>query len=76
MQKFDAATPIFHKVRERSVESNQKMLAIAMYGLARIALAQGNTVEACQQGQESLAIFVSMDDHRVAEVRQWLQNLP
>ncbi|MFL5705158.1 MAG: hypothetical protein ACJ8AG_20335, partial [Ktedonobacteraceae bacterium] len=65
----------FREVRERNLERNQKMLAIAIYGLARIALAQGNTAEARQQGQESLAIFVSMDDHRVAEVRQWLQNL-
>ncbi|MFL5626216.1 MAG: tetratricopeptide repeat protein [Ktedonobacteraceae bacterium] len=74
-QKLAAAAAPFCEMRDRRVKSNQKMLAIALYGLARIAFAEGKIAEARQQGQESLAILESMNDQRVPEVRQWLHTL-
>jgi broad specificity phosphatase PhoE len=51
-------------------------LAKTLYGLAQIALDQGDLAEARRQGQESLAIFRKGKYEDVAEVEAWLDGLP
>jgi serine/threonine-protein phosphatase PGAM5 len=50
--------------------------ARALYGLAQIALDQGDFVEAQRQGQESLAIFERIGHEDAAKVKEWLEGLP
>lgn len=51
------------------------MAATALYGLARIAAAQGKTIVAHRQGQESLNIFEAIDHNKADEIKQWLIEL-
>jgi hypothetical protein len=51
-------------------------LAKTLYGLAQLALVQGNLVQAQRQGQESLAIFERMGHENAAKVKEWLEGLP
>ncbi len=53
-----------------------KLVAEALYGLARVTVTRGNTVEARRQGQESLTIFEANGDIKAVEVRQWLAGFP
>jgi hypothetical protein len=52
------------------------MIAGAFYGLAKVALAQGNLTEAHRQGLDSLAIFEKIGHRMASEVKQWLEALP
>lgn len=54
----------------------QDFIGDALYGLAQVAFAQGKLVKAHRQGQESLAIFQAICEHKAAEVKQWLAELP
>lgn len=48
---------------------------IALYGLARVAAAEGDNERACQQGEESLIAFQEIGHHKAAEVEDWLDSL-
>jgi DNA-binding CsgD family transcriptional regulator len=74
--QFDAASTAFEEALEQAPEGSRESIADALYGLARVALAQGKSERACQQGQESLAIFEAIGHHKAAEVRQWLNSGP
>jgi len=73
--QVDAARMGFEEALEQAPEGGKDRIADALYGLARVALAQGNSIKARQQGQESLAIFESIGHGKAAEVRQWLRVL-
>jgi TolA-binding protein len=75
-QELDAAGAAFREALERAPEGGKDRIADALYGLARVALAQGNSDSARQQGQESLAIFESIGHGKAVEVRQWLDTFP
>lgn len=53
-----------------------ELIGFALYGLARIAAAQGDYAQAQQLGQESLAVNVAMGHRRADEVAEWLATLP
>ena len=74
--QFDAASTAFEEALEQAPEGSRESMADALYGLARVALAQGKSERARQQGQESLAIFEAIGHHKAAEVRQWLNSGP
>ncbi len=74
--QFDAASTAFEEALEQAPEGSRESKADALYGLARVALAQGKSERARQQGQESLAIFEAIGHHKAAEVRQWLNSGP
>jgi len=76
-QAWEAASAAFHEVQEMAQQTGgQEFVAGAAYGLARVAAAQDNTVEAHRQGRLSLAIFEAIGHSKVTEVRQWLAGLP
>lgn len=54
----------------------QERIADALYGLARVAAAQKNTIKARRYGWRSLTIFEAISHHKEAEVKQWLASLP
>jgi tetratricopeptide (TPR) repeat protein/transcriptional regulator with XRE-family HTH domain len=74
--QVDVARIAFEEALEEAPEGGKDRIADALYGLARVALAQGHSIKAHQQGQESLAIFESISHGKTAEVRQWLRTLP
>jgi hypothetical protein len=57
-------------------DANQEYLAVALYGLARVAKARGDAREARERGQESLRIFETIKNRKVPEVRAWLEGVP
>ena len=76
-QRWDLATTAFDEALQIAQEMGSKQFAaIALYGLAQVAFAQGNVTEARRLGKESLAIFEATDYGRRAEVKEWLAGLP
>ena len=75
-QRLEIAEIAFREARDIASEGNTEYLALASYGLARIAAAHGETLEARRQGQESLAALESMGHGKASEVRTWLDTLP
>ena len=77
LSQFDTASAAFHEVEAiASSSGNQGLVAGAFYGLARVALAQGNLIEARWQGLESLAIFEKIGHRMASDVKEWLKALP
>ena len=74
-KQFDAAETTFHKVLAIAAESNQRMKGEALFGLAEIAVARGDYVEARKQGEASLVVFESIGQGTANQVRQWLDDL-
>jgi tetratricopeptide (TPR) repeat protein len=76
-QQWEAAAAAFHEVQQLADTMGvREFAAEAAYGLARLAEAQGDIVEACRQGQVSLAIFEAIRHSKATEVKQWLARLP
>jgi tetratricopeptide (TPR) repeat protein len=50
-------------------------VAIALYGLARVAATHGRNGKAHHQAQESLSLFKTLGHHKAAEVESWLAAL-
>ncbi|HEX6477383.1 MAG TPA: tetratricopeptide repeat protein, partial [Ktedonobacteraceae bacterium] len=74
--QVDAAHIALEEALEQAPEGGKDIIADALYSFARVALAQGNSDRARQQGQESLVIFEEIGHGKAAEVRQWLSTLP
>jgi hypothetical protein len=51
------------------------MKAQAYYGLARTNAAQGNILEAHQQGEASHILFEEINPSKAIEVRNWLEAM-
>ncbi len=68
------ASEAFQEALTVSARGNQEVVASALYGLARVAAAQGDATEARRLGQESLGIFESMGNRMKDKVRAWLQK--
>jgi tetratricopeptide (TPR) repeat protein len=75
MQLLDSASLAFSEVLEIAREVNQEAVATAQYGLARVAIAQGNKAEALYQGQASLENFEKIHSSKAVDVREWLATL-
>lgn len=52
------------------------LIALARYGLARIAAAQANYVEARCQGEESLTLFRSLGSQEGNLIEHWMAEMP
>jgi tetratricopeptide (TPR) repeat protein len=77
MQKqYEAAVMTFHKVLEIAAEGNPRMKGEALFGLAEVAAAQENFVEARKQAEASLAVFESIGQNIASKVKSWLHDLP
>ena len=76
-QDLDSASAAFLEALEMAQEMRgQESAAVALCGLAQVAAAQGNIVEARRQGQESLTVFEAIGHYKASEVAQWLTDLP
>ncbi len=75
-QKLEAAGTVFHEALTDLPQGSQELSAEVTYGLAQVAFAQGNLVEAHQQGKTSLTTFRRIGHKKEIEVRQWLEKLP
>jgi transcriptional regulator with XRE-family HTH domain/tetratricopeptide (TPR) repeat protein len=67
--RFQEALAIARKVQVH------ELVAMALYGLARIAAAHGDRAAGRQQGQESLDAYAAMGHARAREVSQWLATV-
>ncbi len=74
-QRADDACAVFQEAFNISIGGNQDCEASALYGLARVAAARGDTAAAECQGQESLRLFEAMGNRLAGEVRAWLETL-
>ena len=72
-QNLDAATSMYQEMFTLNVDP--QLVALALYGLARVAAQRGEMSRAQQLGQESLAAFEALKHGSADEVRQWLQHL-
>lgn len=54
----------------------QELSAVALYGLARIARARSDYVQARVLGEEAQSILVSQGHYKLDEVTRWLRKLP
>lgn len=73
-KQFAVAEVTFRKVLELAAERNQRMKGEALFGLAQVAFAQENKIEARRLGEASLAVFDAIGQHRANAVRQWLST--
>ncbi len=73
---MEGAAARFQEVLESVPPGNSEERRYALFGLARVRLAQGKYEEARHLGQESLAIFEAIEHEKdkAAEIRQWLRN--
>jgi predicted ATPase/DNA-binding CsgD family transcriptional regulator/Tfp pilus assembly protein PilF len=75
-QQFDAAEAAFREARDIALEGNVEYIALALYGLARVAALKGEPLEARRQGQESLIRLKPMRHGKAPEIKAWLDTLP
>lgn len=65
----------FHEMFTSIPEGDQELLGMAHYGLARVAYARGNIVEAQEQGKASVTVLEAIGHRMAQEVRSWLNIL-
>ena len=64
----------FNKMLNVTPEGNQDLIALAQYGIARIAAIQGKLSEAQTLGETSLATLKAMGNRNAIDVRNWLDS--
>ena len=74
-QQLEAAEAAFREVLSTTPEGSQDLIALAQYGLARVAAARGNTHEVQRLGEASVTALVAMGHRNAQEVRDWLNSL-
>ena len=70
--RLDAASAAFDEALGITAKGSQEMVALARYGLARVAAERGDNATALEQGKASLALFESMGNRQTEEVKSWL----
>ena len=74
-QQLEAAEAAFREVLSTTPEGSQDLIALARYGLARVAAARGNTHEVQRLGEASVTALEAMGHRNAQEVRDWLISL-
>jgi tetratricopeptide (TPR) repeat protein/transcriptional regulator with XRE-family HTH domain len=75
LQQVEAAAESFREMFPTIPEGGQDLLALAQYGLARVAAAQGNVQEARKLGIASLTALETMGHRYAQEARGWLDSI-
>jgi tetratricopeptide (TPR) repeat protein len=71
--RWSTAAAAFSEVwQQAQAVGNREMMATALFGLARVAAAQGERQEAVAGARRSLAMFEALGHHRALEVKEWL----
>jgi tetratricopeptide (TPR) repeat protein/transcriptional regulator with XRE-family HTH domain len=65
----------FREMLSSIPEGDQELLALAHYGLARTAAAQGNIEDARALGETSVSALETIGHHNAQEVREWLNSI-
>lgn len=73
--KIEEAKKAFNEILATISEGEQDLIALAQYGLAQVAMAQGDQVEAQKLGAVSLKTLEAMGHRNAQEVRQWLDSI-
>lgn len=75
-QQLDNASKAFHLAitTDAGKEHDLRWTAIALYGLSRIAVLQGNRAEAYRLGRESLNLASALPPDRSEEIKRWQQS--
>jgi len=74
-QQIEAAQTTFREMLTTVSEGSQDLVALAQYGLARAAMAQGNIEEAWKFGKVSVTTLEVMGHRTAQEVRDWLNSI-
>ncbi len=74
-KQIEAAADAFNEMLLSIPEGDQELLALAQYGLARVAANKGNLPEAQKVGKESADILAAMGHRNAQEVRSWLDSI-
>jgi transcriptional regulator with XRE-family HTH domain/tetratricopeptide (TPR) repeat protein len=70
-----AAQASFEELLTSAPEDFQDFVALAQYGLARVAAAQGNFEEARLLGETSMEVLETIQHRDAGEVREWLEAM-
>jgi tetratricopeptide (TPR) repeat protein/transcriptional regulator with XRE-family HTH domain len=74
-QQIESAQTTFREMLTTVSEGSQDLIALAQYGLARAAMAQGNIEEAWKFGKVSVTTLEVMGHRTAQEVRDWLNSI-
>lgn len=73
--RIEEAKATFQEMLTIIPEGGQDLLALAQYGLARVADAQGNFRKAQRLAQDSIRALEMMGHRKAKEVREWLDSI-
>lgn len=74
-QHFEEAEEAFQEALHTAPREHQPLVALAQYGLARVAAGQGDVNKALQRGEQAFRVFAWLHHLRTSEVRSWLSAL-
>ena len=74
-QQIQEADTVFREMLTSIPEGGQDLFALAQYGLARTAAAQGNIDEARNLGAASVTVLAAMGHRTAKVVRDWLNSI-
>jgi tetratricopeptide (TPR) repeat protein/transcriptional regulator with XRE-family HTH domain len=74
-QHLEEAEQAFQETLQTAPHEHKPLVALARYGLARVAAGRGEVSEALRQGRLAFQLFASLDHIKVPEVRNWLYSL-
>ncbi len=73
--RLEAAMSVFREILVINPEGEQDLVALAYYGMARIANSQGDINEARRLGELSVLVLESIGNRKAKEVRNWLDSI-
>jgi tetratricopeptide (TPR) repeat protein len=71
-QQLDGAEVTFSEMLTITPKGSQDLMALAQYGLARIAAARGDIYGARRCGEASITVLEAIGHRTAKEVRDWL----
>jgi tetratricopeptide (TPR) repeat protein/transcriptional regulator with XRE-family HTH domain len=74
-EQVETAKATFEELLATAPEDFQDLIALAQYGLARVAIEQGNIQEALRLGEMSLTALETIQSRDAGEVREWLDSI-
>ncbi len=73
--QLEEAAASFEEILATAPEEARLEPALARYGLAQVAVAQGKIIEARQLGEQALSTLETMGHREAIQVRRWLEGL-
>ena len=74
-QQIEAAEAIFHEILTTLREGDQDLIALALYGLARVNALKGDFQEARKLGEASFTSLELLGHRNAGQVRDWLASI-